>query len=312
MNPSLVNPISLSPEKSSRTETWLAWAVMGLCSLLPNILWIEITHQNGFWLFWGKVILLSVLIVLTFPIKAIRTLRPYFVILLGIFAFEEFGSWLGAQPFWMQWFLSQNPSGAFLTSMLSTQLLRLATSLLMIALLLFSGFHRKQFFLTPGFLKAPITPVPWLGFPKVVPWTSFGGQYAVYISLGTLAFLVIAGRPMFSSILQALPMLPMILALAALNAFNEEMTYRSSIIATLEPVIGPRSSLWIAALFFGIGHFYGVPYGVIGVLLASFLGWFLGKAMLETRGFFWPWFIHFLQDVAIFLFMAIGSVTPGG
>jgi hypothetical protein len=48
------------------------------------------------------------------------------------------------------------------------------------------------------------------------------------------------------------------------------------------------------------------------VVLASFLGWLLGKAMLETRGFFWGWFIHFLQDGLIFTFMAAGSITPGG
>jgi hypothetical protein len=72
------------------------------------------------------------------------------------------------------------------------------------------------------------------------------------------------------------------------------------------------SLLMIAATFFGIGHFYGVPYGVIGVVMATFLGWLLSKAMIERRGFFWAWFIHFLQDVLIFSFMAIGSITPGG
>jgi hypothetical protein len=34
--------------------------------------------------------------------------------------------------------------------------------------------------------------------------------------------------------------------------------------------------------------------------------------MLETRGLWWAWLIHFVQDVAIFGFMAIGAITPGG
>jgi len=68
----------------------------------------------------------------------------------------------------------------------------------------------------------------------------------------------------------------------------------------------------LMAAYFGIGHFYGIPYGVIGVLMAGFLGWFLGKSMLETRGLGWAWFIHFWQDVLIFAFLAIGSITPGG
>jgi len=35
------------------------------------------------------------------------------------------------------------------------------------------------------------------------------------------------------------------------------------------------------------------------------MGWILGKAMLETRGFFWTWWIHFLSDVAIFSFLTM-------
>jgi hypothetical protein len=34
--------------------------------------------------------------------------------------------------------------------------------------------------------------------------------------------------------------------------------------------------------------------------------------MLETRGLFWAWLIHFVQDVLIFAFLAIGSIVPGG
>jgi hypothetical protein len=68
----------------------------------------------------------------------------------------------------------------------------------------------------------------------------------------------------------------------------------------------------MVAAYFGILHFYGVPYGYVGVFLAGFLGWLLAKSMLETRGLFWAWFIHFWQDVWIFSFMAVGLVVPGG
>jgi hypothetical protein len=73
-----------------------------------------------------------------------------------------------------------------------------------------------------------------------------------------------------------------------------------------------RQALYRVAAYFGIAHFYGVPYGVVGVLLAGFLGWILAKSMQETRGLFWAWFIHFWQDVWIFSFMAINAITPGG
>ena len=103
-----------------------------------------------------------------------------------------------------------------------------------------------------------------------------------------------------------------ILVLASMNAFGEELLYRASLIATLEDVAGPVHAVALAAVVFGLGHFYGVPYGVAGVLMSGFLGWLLGKSMVETRGFFWAWFIHCLQDVLIFSFMAMSLVTPGG
>jgi hypothetical protein len=34
--------------------------------------------------------------------------------------------------------------------------------------------------------------------------------------------------------------------------------------------------------------------------------------MLETKGFFWSWAIHFVMDVLIFSPMAVGSIAPGG
>ncbi|HEX2695726.1 MAG TPA: hypothetical protein VHP61_08215 [Acidobacteriota bacterium] len=40
-------------------------------------------------------------------------------------------------------------------------------------------------------------------------------------------------------------------------------------------------------------------------LAAAFLGWLLGKSMLETKGLLWPWFIHFVPDVIVFLFYAM-------
>ena len=55
-----------------------------------------------------------------------------------------------------------------------------------------------------------------------------------------------------------------------------------------------------------------MPYGIIGVVMATLLGWFLGRSVLETRGIFWAWGIHFLQDVAIFFFLAMGTIAVGG
>jgi hypothetical protein len=123
--------------------------------------------------------------------------------------------------------------------------------------------------------------------------------------------LVFGGRPSLQSLRLALPLLPFVLLFAATNAFSEEMLYRAPWLAALEIPIGPAQALLLTASFFGISHYYGVPYGVLGVIMAFIPGWLNGKAMLETRGFFWAWFIHFWMDVVIFSSMALGAVTPG-
>ena len=288
----------------------ISWATMLLVSMLPNIIFQEVFSLTTNWLIWFKIGLLVIFTLVSLIWQPIRALRNYFIILLAIFLIEDGISHVTALSFWQNWFGGINVS--FSTNMFGIQLSRFIVAWLIIFVLALLRYKRKDFFLVKGQLDAPIRPVKWLGFPKPDPWTRFGGQFAIYISLGTLIFLILGGRPSPSTVVQMLPLLPAILLLAAMNAFNEEMTYRSSLLAPLEPVLGYKHSLGITAIFFGIGHFYGVPYGVLGVIMASFLGWLMGKAMLETRGFLWAWFIHFLQDVLIFSFMAIGSIVPGG
>ena len=128
-----------------------------------------------------------------------------------------------------------------------------------------------------------------------------------------MVFAFVFGRPpALASALTALPLLPLILIFAASNAFGEEILYRAPWLGALEGPLGPSQALLLTAAYFGIGHFYGVPYGVLGVGMAFIPGWLMGKAMLETRGFFWAWFIHLCMDTVVFFFIALGSVTPGG
>ncbi len=287
----------------------VAWVITLLVSNLPTILLDELSGVNAPWLFWAKLALLALMMVLTFAWKKIRPLRFYFIILLILFPAEWLFSKIGEMAVWRDWF--NLGSAGFTQSMLSTQLLRFGVALVMIALLLVLKRRRSAFFLVRGDLSAEAKPVRWLIDPGT-SWKRLGVILSVCISLGTLAFLVIAGRPSLTVLGQALPLLPMVLLFAAMNAFSEELNYRASLLSTLEVEIGQTQALLLTAAFFGIGHYYGVPYGIVGVLMAGLLGWLLGKAMLETRGFFWPWFIHFWQDVLIFSFMAIGSVVAGG
>ncbi|MDG7001290.1 MAG: CPBP family intramembrane metalloprotease [Nitrososphaerota archaeon] len=89
---------------------------------------------------------------------------------------------------------------------------------------------------------------------------------------------------------------------------NEEFTLRAAPLSEIVQALGKQQALLITTAYFGLGHFYGMPNGIPGVELASFLGWFLGKSLLETKGFFWAWTIHFVQDVFIFTFLAMAAL----
>ena len=227
-----------------------------------------------------------------------------------LFLMEGLRGRLEASAQWQQWF---GGFGAlFATQMLGAQVLRVGVAMVMIAVLLFLQYRPRDFFLVKGNLNGTAAPVRWLGIDKPMGWRRLGMISSLCISLGLLAFLLIGRRPSWAAAGKALPVFPMVLILAAMNAFAEEVSFRSTLLGWLRNSVDQRQAVLLTAAFFGIAHYYGVPYGFVGVLMAGFLGWFLGKAMTETRGLFWPWFIHFLQDVLVFSFMAIGAVAPGG
>ncbi|MBN2550259.1 MAG: CPBP family intramembrane metalloprotease [Anaerolineales bacterium] len=297
-----------SPTQTARIAT--AWVVILSLSLfrivMQEIFKISVSEGLEY-----TVSLLFVLagLALTFLWPAIRPLRPFFGLFIVLLSAQFLAfTWIDQLPAIQR--LLKNPS--FAVSMLTELTLKLAITLVVIVFLFILKKDRHAFFLARGDLAAPTGPVKWLGIKPGERWNITGRNFAFFISLGTLAFLVIAARPPLDAVLMMLPLLPAVLLAAAMNAFYEEISYKASFLAVLEDVVGKPQALALMAAFFGIFHFYGIPYGVIGVALASFLGWFLGKSMLETRGLFWAWFIHFLQDVLIFAFLAIGMVTPGG
>jgi len=288
-----------------------AWVFLLFASTLPRIVLQEIfkyqVSANLGAIVAGMVVCIG--FILTFVWSAVRKLRPFFVLFMVLISVEWFiYTKVNQLSFYQSWL--NNPS--FNVFMLAEQSLRLMVALVVIVVLFVIRKSAGAFFLVAGDIKAPVEPVGWMGIKQGERWNIVGRNFALIISSGTLLFLILAGRPPLDIIARALPYLPAVLLAATLNAFNEEMTYKASFLSVLEGAVGRDHALWLMAAYFGIGHFYGVPYGVIGVLMAGFLGWFLGKSMLETRGMWWAWFIHFWQDVLIFAFLAIGSITPGG
>ncbi len=301
----------MKSNQSPKAPIIAAWIVVLLTASLPKIILQEIFKQT---VSFDQQVLMSlgvlfIALLATLIWQPLRGLRPF----LFLLAVTVGSQWLvytriDELPFYRAWL--RNPS--FNVSMLAEQSLNLMIALVVIAALLLMRKKFSDFYLAKGDIAAPAEPVRWMGIKQGDGWNKLGLILTICISLGTLAFLVIAGRPPLDIVIRALPFLPAILLAAALNAFYEEVTYKAALLSVLESPVGARQALYMVAVYFGIWHFYGIPYGVVGVLLATFLGWILAKSMQETRGLFWAWFIHFWQDVWIFSFLAIGSITPGG
>ncbi len=287
-------------QQHNRESTILAWVVTLLISTLPDIAWIEMTGSTPPWLTEAKMGLLLILGVSAFFWKPIRPLRNFFLVMLAFFGLMELRLRFNFTFAPLQALFGHS---VFDERMQAEQTGKLAVALVMISVLLVLGYKRRDFFLTRGNLRAPIEPVRLLGFPKPAPWPIFGLQWGFSIAVALAVVQYIVLRPSGDLMLKVVPILPSILFYAALNAFNEEIIYRAPMLATVEPVGGSKQALWLSAYFFGIAHYFGTPGGLIGGVLSIFMGWILGKGMVETRGLFWTWWMHFLSDIAIFTFL---------
>jgi hypothetical protein len=301
----------VSPPAPLRSIILVAWTIVLALSLLPTVIAQEVLGrsvsadlQAG-----SSVVVIMVGLALTLIWTPSRVLRPLlwlflvlvvaqWVVFTQVDRLPPFRTWLGDPSF-----------AVYMPAELS---LKLLVTLAVIGALFILKRDRRTFYLAKGDLSAPAEPIPWLRVRPGDRWNTVGRDLTIGISLGTLVFLVIAGRPSMDVAVRILPLMPAILVAAALNAFNEEMTYKASFLSVLVGPVGSRQALRMVAAYFGIAHFYGIPYGLVGVALAWFLGWILARSMLETRGLTWAWFIHFVQDVLIFGFLATGAVRPGG
>jgi hypothetical protein len=281
-----------------------AWAAILLISDLPDIIWNPIFGQAPESMFWMKVGVLGLLLAVCSVWKRIRPLRQFAVVMLVFYLAFAASTWAGNTPWWRSRF--SGPQVSFTVGYCGAYIRDLGVAFAVIAALWLIKRRRSEFFLVKGQLDAPIEPVLWLGIRRGESWRTFGWIFAVAASLGVLIPTALGLRLTSEALLRAAPLLPAGLLFAAVNAFNEEIYFRASLLSTLPAVIGRTHALLINAVFFGLAHYlYGSPPGVIGFLMTGFLAWLLGKSMLETRGLAWPWFIHFVPDVIIFASYAV-------
>jgi membrane protease YdiL (CAAX protease family) len=291
---------------SNASSIAIAWVVTLLVSSLSDIAWFELNGEVPLWLLWAKISLLGTLILLSWLWKPIIALRPFFVMLLAITSLMRADIWLLGSPAWIVW-QNQQP---FTVVAMTAQSVEIGVALLLIGMLFLFRKHRQRFFLVKGDINAKIEPVKWLGQKSPSPLWRFGLVFTLVVILAQFFMLILPLSNTSDILHHLMPLIPTILLLAAANGFTEEITFRAVPISTVYEVVGKTNAIWMAAILFGLSHYIGgIPSGVPGVLTTTFLGWFFGKCMMDSRGFFWPWFFHTLQDIIPFTLMSLAAIS---
>jgi membrane protease YdiL (CAAX protease family) len=281
-----------------------AWISIITVSDVPNWMFDTFTGQIPPWIAWGKAICLLAFLAACLLWNRLRALLPFGMVILAFQAVLAVTVQVGRSPWWKNLWASDEPSFPLIN--IQPFLPDMVVTLVVIVALWIVHGSRRSFFLAQGDMRAPIEPVRWLGIGKGESWKVFGWIFAAAATLAVAIPTFIALRPGADTWLKVPAFLPAILLLAAINAFDEEVYYRMTLLSTLPQLFGKRQALLLNAFLFGMAHYYeGSPAGIAGVLMTGFLGWLLGKAMYETKGLAWPWIMHFLPDVVIFTSYAV-------
>lgn len=294
-------PANAQPAVYARPLLSLAWAIVLLLTV-PEIILRAFLQVDTSWMLPARIGLLAGAFALTLVWPTIRPLRGLLAIFLVVYVAEAW-LFLTAIPQTQVYrdIFSGDPNLAFF----GERLMRIGAVLVMLAVLLFMGYKRRDFFIAIGNLRAKAEPARrWIP-RKAEPWTTFGRNYAI-ISVGLLLFFLIpAIKPSLSNF--SVGLLAFAVVCAAMNSFAEEFLYRAAMIPKVLPIFGKGATLVLVPAWFGLAHYFGVPNGMTGVLLAAIGGWFFAKSMIETRGIAWAWFLHFLADFTVYLVLLLAG-----
>ena len=283
---------------------WLGTLLLSRFSEIPfrEFLGIDPTA----WMIWFWSLAGAALVALTFFWPLIQPLRRYFLMLTLIWVITKLLELLTAQnAIWLGWFGSDKP---WVISFFGERLFGVLLALILAGVLLALGQRREEFFLRIGELNAPVGGLQWLGRNKPITWMVVGPTVAIALTtlIGIGVFML--NPPQAAGFEKAISLLPAVLLFAVMNAFGEELAFRAVPLSQLWTVVGSRQAIWMTAVWFGLGHYYGgVPSGLPGAVFLSLMGALIGKAMLETKGIAMPVFIHLWGDVLIYAGYAMAS-----
>jgi membrane protease YdiL (CAAX protease family) len=285
----------------------VAWLGTLLLSRLPEVSLRDFLGIDpAAWMVWFWIFAGAALIALTFFWSPIKSLRRYFLMLTLIWAITELLTLLTTKnAMWLGWFGSDKP---WVISFFGERLFGVLLALLLAGILLMLGQRRQDLFLIVGDVKAPVEGLQWLRTKKPITWTVFGPFVAIVLTtlIGIVVFML---NPLQAAGFgKAIPLLPAVLLFALMNAFGEELAYRAVPLSQLWRVVGGSQAIWMIAVWFGLGHYYGgIPSGLAGAVFLTLIAVLFGKAMLETKGIATPVFIHLWGDFLIYMVFAMAA-----
>lgn len=291
-----------APKAARKRIVLNAWTATLLLSQLPLVFARDLLGTDITWITPAWIGLAVLLYVITFVWQTLKPLRSYFAIMALVILFAY-----GLTPFVVQ---SQIWNGLIdnalpLVSLFAVRILLTIETLIVLGALFMMGLKRKDMFLTIGNMAAPVKGITFPGQKQSLSWVIFGTVMAILLGGLFFTFMISENPDALSSLSAALPWMPLVLVSAVLNAFAEEGMYRAAPLALLLPAVGSRHAVWLTAVWFGLGHYYGgIPSGPFGFVQSGLLGLLLGKAMIDTRGMGWPMIIHIVLDTIIFTFIA--------
>lgn len=279
----------------------MAW-VSGLVILssLPDIAFRSATgaRSSPLWIPGLALLLLLLILAVARLWASVERLQRYLLALVALASGYLLESLVQQSSVWVSWNRSFTPGISFVL----VNSAKLIPVTLLALSLVGSGLSRYHLFLAIGDLRALFIRI---GRRLSLTW-GWLLPIALFLSVGPVVANVVAARqPDFGSTGRLLPLIPLILAGAAINTFSEEFLFRQVLLARLIPVLGVTQAIWLTALRFGVGHWFGNPSGMTGVLLATVFGWFAARSMLDTRGSGWIWLVHLMNDVVIFSLIAL-------
>ncbi len=270
-----------------------------IASLLPTIIVKEWFGGIPYLVPFTQIVILTGASIYLGFIKKRRHLSQYTFILTAIVALQVFAAIIQGMPWWRDIFDVNTFMGNFGGSIL----IKFIFAIPVIALLLFFYKSPEEAYLVKGDLSIKAERIGWLGIEEnKISWGRLSVISALLISLGTLllTLFTVTGLSVPDNLRELPGHFPLIVLFALVNSFSEGIVYRSAIMGPLRKVLSKDHVILIAAVFFGLAHYYGAPSGIVGVAMSGLLGWYLCRSMYETKGFVSAWIIHFMQDVVIF------------